>query len=144
MRQAAPLGPSKDRRLALLFLFGLVALWMIGNPLGGFGWRTFGFTVYNALPYPIVDLQVRPDGSVRVVHKTHELEGGDILWLLDSRPDMLIIATGWDGFVRIGKSVYAGHALPAPRILRTGEAVREFNRLRKSGVRVAMHLHSTC
>ena len=57
--------------------------------------------------------------------------------------DVIVIGTGWQGI-----------AVPDPEILdafdcqivilRTGEAVREYNRLRGEGKRVAMLIHTTC
>src|SRR5262245_44248506 len=81
-----------------LVLAVLATLWIMANPLGRFGWCIYAYTTDNGLPRPVSDLQIRSDGSVRKITKTHLLTFEQIQWLLDSKPDVLIIALGWDGY----------------------------------------------
>ncbi len=78
---------NKLRTLAgLLLLALLLVLWIFFNPIGRFGWCAFAVTTYNALPRPVMDIQVRADGKVRTVEKRHDLRLEDVAWLLDPLP----------------------------------------------------------
>ena len=64
-------------------------------------------------------------------------------WLLESKPEALIVARGWRDSVRIpeeltGSGEVRVYALP------TDGALSLFNTLLSQGVRVAIHVHSTC
>src|SRR5262245_54635390 len=88
----------KPKLIAVLVILALLAtLWLVANPPGRFGWSCYGYTTYSARPRLISDFQVRADGSTRKVAKTHELAFEHIEWLLDPKPEVLIIALGWDG-----------------------------------------------
>ena len=89
------------------------------------------------------DLQVRADGTRRTVAKTHDLAFEIVQWLLEPKPDVLIISLGWDGVVRPDERI-RGHKDCELHLLKNREAIDLFNRLKKSGKRVAIHLHSTC
>ena len=56
-------------------------------------------------PRPVSDLQIRADGSVRTVAKTHDLTLEIIKWLVEEKPDVLIISIGWAGVVRPDEQV---------------------------------------
>ena len=62
-------------------IVALAVAWFALNRPGRFGLAVFGLTTYNSIPWPGVDLQVRPDGTSRRVEKTHELSANDIAWL---------------------------------------------------------------
>ena len=121
----------------------LLGVWMFVNPPGRFGWCCYGYSTFNALPKPVADFQVRADGTMRDVAKTHALSFENIEWLLEAKPEVLIIATGWDGYVSPDKKIRALNECDI-HILRNKEAIELFNRLKKSGKRVAIHYHSTC
>ena len=71
--------------------------WLIVNPVGQFGKCFYAFTVFNSVPYPLMDLQIRADGTHRRISKTHDLKLDQLQWLLESEPDLLIVSLGWDG-----------------------------------------------
>jgi len=91
-------------------------VWILVNPGQRFGISTQAFTTYNRLSLPMVDLQVRGDGAMRLVSKSHKVDAEQ----LDSLTQVQVLT------------------------LRTGEALKKFNSLREQGVRVAIHVHSTC
>ena len=128
-------------RVLLLVLGVAVVLWFVVNPPGRFGRCTFAWTTYNSIPRVLSDVQVRSDGELRSVPKTHALTDQQVQWLLDPMPEVLIIGTGWDGMVHPDLSNVPGCEVTQ---LKTPDAVRLYNRLKKSGKRVAIHLHSTC
>ncbi len=125
-----------------VLLGALVTVWFVANPRGRFGLSTSMLTTYNRLPLPFADMQVRSDGAMRVVGKTHEVDEARLAWLIEPRPDVLIIAAGWQGDVRI-KGPLARFGQMKLLVMRTGKALKVFNSLREQGVRVAIHVHST-
>lgn len=126
--------------LALVVAAGL---WTAANGVRGFGYSRFGLTTYRSLPIPVADLEVRTGGAWRLVPKTHEPKAESLAWLLAGRPEVLILATGWQDRVRVGNDI---RNLPGPRIqvLPTPEALALYNHLSRQGTRVAIRVHSTC
>ena len=133
----------KKAKIFLTLAAFLVVVWFVFNPIGYFGVNSFGFTVYNSLPLPIMDFQVRADGKMRVVSKTHDLMLDDVGWLLADNPAMLIVSIGWQNVV-IPRREWIGLKGVDVQFLQTGEAIERFNELKRTGKRVAIHLHSTC
>ncbi len=121
----------------------LAVAWPCINPPGRFGICFFALTTYGSIPRPIEDLQVRCDGATRSIEKTHSLKYEHVAWLLEPAPEVLIIATGWDG-VAIPEARIEEISMCEVKVLKTGEAVRLYNRLKGQGRRVAIHVHSTC
>jgi hypothetical protein len=135
---------SKRRLIALLAVVAaLLAVWFVANPPGRFGWCRFGYATYSSWPHFVSDFQVRVDGTTRKVAKTHQLSFDQIEWLLDSRPQVLIIALGWEGATTPDSRIRE-HKGCEIRLLKNKEAIDLFNKLKGSGKRVAIHYHSTC
>lgn len=137
--------PKKRLVTALVVIAVLSTIWLVANPPGRFGWCCFGYTTYGACPCPrlIADFQVRADGETREVTKTHDLTFEQIEWLLEPKPEVLIIALGWDGVTTPDERIRE-HKGCEIRLLKNKEAIQLFNRLKRSGKRVAIHYHSTC
>ena len=121
----------------------VVAGWIAVNPGGRFGMSTQMLTTYNRLPLPLVDMQVRSDGAMRVVEKVHKIGADQLVWLATPEPAVLIMAGGWQGDARVAGQL-EGLKRTKVLTLRTGEALALFNSLREQGVHVAIHVHSTC
>src|ERR1041385_1195005 len=95
----------KAKRL-LPFVVALVivaVVWVCFNPPGRFGWSCYAFTTYSVLPQFVTDLQIRSDDAVRKVAKTHDVRFELVEWLLESQPEVLIIAIGWGGVEKQGE-----------------------------------------
>jgi hypothetical protein len=88
-------------------------------------------------------MQVRPDGAIRKIAKTHQLSLNHVQWLLDAKPEVLIVAIGWDG-VTDPESRIREYRECEVHILRNRDAIELYNRLKRSGRKVAIHYHSTC
>jgi hypothetical protein len=134
----------RGQKLVILSLVVVVAgAWFLVNPGDGFGISQFGITTYRRVPLPYTDLQVRADGSLRVVTKSHQVDRERLAWLLTPQaPEFLVIATGWrSGVHPEGSLSPAGTTVIA---LPTPAALTKYNALRKQGLRVAIHVHSTC
>ena len=117
--------------------------WAFVNPSGRFGISHYGVTTYSRLPVPVFDLQVRDDGATRWVWKTHDIDADRLAWILQSKPQVLIVGLGWSGSARAAKDLKAP-AETKVMAVPTDEALSLFNSLREQGVRVAIHVHSTC
>lgn len=135
--------PKKKLVTALVVAAVLTAIWLVANPPGRFGWCCYAYTTYGGWPRLISDFQVRADGSTRKIAKTHELAFEQIDWLLETRPEVLIIALGWDGVTTPDDRIRK-HKGCEVQLLRNKEAISLFNQLKRAGKRVAVHYHSTC
>src|SRR5678815_1254730 len=88
----------KIKLIAVLVVSAVLStIWLIANPPARFGWCCYACSTYSSCPRLISDFQVCGDGTTRKVTKTHQLSFEQIEWLLDSKPEVLIIALGWDG-----------------------------------------------
>lgn len=129
--------------LSVVILFVIVVMWFSFNPSGEFGICFFGVTTFNYVPMVIKDLQVNSEGDVRTVEKTHKISFKNIEWLLQPTPEVLIISVGWKGLLTPEGKILGMGQIPV-MILKTGEAIIMYNKLKTEGKRVAIHLHSTC
>lgn len=115
---------------------------------GGLTHARFGLTVVGLCPIPLFDVVIRSDGRVWFRNKTHHVTVEEARAVLRPDTEHLIVANGWDGAVRVDPEVVSlgakSKAGLTVEVLRTGEAVERFRRLRGLGVRVALLLHSTC
>lgn len=144
-RMATPMtdGFTRTQRVVLAtLLLGALVGWFAINPAAAFGTCRYGLTTYNRFPVPVVDLQVRSDGTSRWVRKRHVLDDAILAWPLSQPATVLIIGTGWDGGVR--PPLLNLPPTTELRILPNADALRLFNTLRARGTLVAIHLHSTC
>jgi hypothetical protein len=140
-------GATVTRRIAIVsaavFLLTLGG-WVAVNPGGEFGLSRFGVTTYSRVPVPFVDLQVRADGAFRPVFKSHNIDASRLEWLLaNAAPDILIVAVGWEGAARLAEQFRPPKGTRLV-VLPTSEALGAYNSLKAQGVRVAIHVHSTC
>ena len=91
----------------------------------------------------IIDDEVRANWWRRAGHR---LDQSDISDILEKRPDVLVVGTGYAGMMRVPDATR--EALESQGIglhtEKTGHAVRVFNRLHKQGRRVAGAFHLTC
>ncbi len=129
--------------LAVVVCLATVGFWLYNNPVGRLGWCQFGYSTYNACPRPVSDFQVRADGKVRKVKKTHDLGLDQVEWLLTPMPEVLIIGTGWDGGTAVSDAVRSQENCEV-QVLKSDAARALYNRLKDEGRRVALHFHSTC
>ena len=121
----------------------LLGVWLGLNPRGRFGWSFYAFTTYNSFPRLVSDIQIRADGEVRRVTKTHDISRESLEWLLNPRPEILIIAIGWDGVAKPRPEAESIKDCQL-HILKNEAARKLYNELKKAGKRVAIHFHSTC
>lgn len=76
----------------------------------------------------------------------HRLHPEDIIDVLNARPDVLIIGTGYSGVMKVPKKTIEHIAARGidVKVERTGKAVDEFNDLQARKKHVIAALHLTC
>ena len=121
----------------------LTSIWLTVNSSDQFGLCCYALTTYNRIPILIGDIEIRSDGTNRNISKTHDLSMDKLDWLLESPGEVLIISTGWDGFVKVDPQA-KNIAGPEVHILKNAEAILLFNQCKREGRRVSIHYHSTC
>jgi len=132
----------KKTIIVIIVVVVLTMAWLRLNPIGRFGFCSFGLLVYSAIPFPVVDLVIHANGVPAVRgSKAHFVGLAEIEGLLKEGPDILIIGTGYNNMVRVGKEMTA---MANVEVLPTPQAVRRYNELRVKGKRVAAIIHSTC
>lgn len=134
---------SRRAKVITSVAVGLLLFWFILNPLGKFGISFFGYATFNAVPRPISDFQISHSGDVRGIAKTHDLRLSHVQWLIDEKPDVLIIATGWNGVVTVSDEIKKIENIEM-LFLNSGKALKKFNELKGKGTKVSIHFHSTC
>lgn len=76
----------------------------------------------------------------------HRLDRADITDILENRPDILVVGTGYAGMMQVPASTREAIENQGIhiRIEKTASAVRAFNRLHREGRKVAGAFHLTC
>jgi VanZ family protein len=113
----------------------------------------FGLIVYKGIPIPFFDVMVYPDGMFRLVDKKHSFNVRDQKFLLRRKSDILLIGNGYEGRGGLGfpelttnQFLYNKYLKKGTQliIMRTPDACRVFNRLKREGKNVLFVIHSTC
>lgn len=130
------------RILFLIVMVILIAAWFVINPAGQFGLSCEGFTTYSMVPIPWFDVQVRTNGEWRTVKKNGAVTEESILWLMESKPQVLIIGRGYKANAPVEPAILERKDCEV-KVLETKEALTTFNQLRAEQRRVAIHLRST-
>lgn len=76
----------------------------------------------------------------------HRLDRADISDILENRPDVLVVGTGYAGMMQVPaatRKAIENHGIRL-RVEKTGSAVQAFNRLHREGHKVAGAFHLTC
>lgn len=126
--------------LVLMMVIGASQRWP-----GGITYARFGLTVVGLLPVPALDIRIHadPDRRLGFRNKSHQITLEEVKLLLEEKPEVLIIGTGWHGVAKVDTEV---RELKETRIeiLKTGEALDLYEQLRAEGRRVALLAHTTC
>jgi glycopeptide antibiotics resistance protein len=113
----------------------------------------YGLTVYRGIPIPFFDVMFFPDGTFRLVDKKHYFNQRDQRFLLSKRTDIIIIGSGAEGrggrgFVDSSVNQFLFNEFTDDGtqviILRSPDACRLFNKLRRERKNVLFVLHNTC
>lgn len=127
--------------LILLLLVLIPALSMFYS--GKVTYARFGLTVYGAIPIPVLDITVRPNGVLWFRDKSHFVSVNQVRPLLAPGVETLIIGNGWEGRVKVDPAVFE---LPGVTVyvLPTPDAYNLFNQFKSTGRQAALLAHSSC
>ncbi len=112
----------------------------------------YGLTVYKGIPILFFDVMIFPDGTFRLVDKKHYFYQRDKAFFLKQKTDIVIFGSGAYGEGGKGFSEKESMFIYNPYIrrgtqviiLKTAEACRLFNRLKRERKNVLFILHNTC
>jgi len=111
-----------------------------------------GLTVYRGVPIPLFDVMFFPDGTFRLVDKKEYFNQRDQRFLLSKRADIILIGSGSDGrggrgFVDAAVNQFLFNEFTNDGtqviILKSPEACRLFNKLRRERKHVLFVLHNS-
>jgi len=129
--------------ILLIFLSFLLLIWIDINPPKRFGFVGYGILVYNAIPFPYVDLIIHTNGIPTTRgSKDHLISESEISALEKENPDTIVIGSGFNGMAKIEDGVMKKYN--NIEVFTTSEAVKRFNELKSQGKNVAGIFHSTC
>jgi hypothetical protein len=82
----------------------------------------------------------------RLFETTHKMGDWEIETLLSNKPEIIVIGNGFDGILAVSeKFIEQSSKLGIElRILKTPQAVEEFNQLSEEGKKVNALIHTTC
>ena len=138
--------------LLSLAVMGLLVSFII-NKDSNITYNKYGLTVYKGIPIPFLDVMIMENGTVRLVDKKHVFNKRDQQTIMTKCSDILIIGSGADGLGGRGfteslpvQFMYNSNinGMTQIIILKTPEACRVYNRLKKEGKNVTFILHNTC
>ncbi len=132
------------RTLAVLVFFFIITVPISSRWCQRINHARFGFTLYGAMPVPLLDLSIDADGWLLPRVKSHEIKREELERLAQKNPEVIIVALGWDSVSALNEEAQAFAETMDVREVSTEEAVQLYNQLKSEGVRVALLLHSTC
>ena len=128
--------------LSLLVLLFLVPILSMIYP-GKVTYSRFGLTVYGAIPVPTLDIAVGTDGILWFRDKSHHVSIEEVMGLLSSDAEVVVIGTGWQGAVRVDPAVQEIEGIKV-HVLQTPAAFELFNEYVSQGRKVILIAHTTC
>ena len=137
---------------------GAIALILIGlmtsivvNRKQGIDYRSPKLIIYRGIPLPFFDFVIYPDNYVHLIDKKKHFRNQDIAYMLEQKPDILLIGAGSDGSGGSGFDKSIGTHFIFNRfismgtqviILPTPEACETYNRLKKEKKKVLFNVHN--
>lgn len=104
----------------------------------------FGFTVYGAIPIPVLDVTVNRHGVLWFRPKTHEITRQELDALLGPDVEVVIVGIGWDSIAQLTDDAKRLSETIDLRVLPTPAAFALYNELKAQGRNVVLLAHSTC
>ena len=99
--------------------------------------------MYGAIPVPNLDTTVGTDGILWFRHKNHHVPIEEVMALLSSDAEVVVIGTGWHGAVRVDPAVQMIEGTEV-HILQIPAAFELFYAYVSQGRKVILIAHSTC
>ena len=115
--------------------------------------NSYGITVYKGIPLPFLDIMIFESGFFRFVDKKHDFNTRDKNTIFHYSNSILLIGSGKDGsggngFPEKLKPQFVFNTIKFKPlqiiILKTPEACKKYNQLKKEGYNVLFIIHNTC
>ena len=112
-----------------------------------------GMTIYKGMPLPFFDVMIHENGLFRFVDKKHNFNKRDINTICHYAKDILLIGSGkygkgGNGFPEKMMTQFIFNSVKMKPlqiiILKTPEACKKYNQLKKEGYNVLFIIHNTC
>lgn len=77
---------------------------------------------------------------------THKMSDLELKKLLERKPEVILIGSGWDGLVEVNQKLKIESQKLGIKtiVLKTPEAIEEYNKLVEQGKRINALIHTTC
>ena len=132
-------------RVMIVVIFGMFASVPILSVVAKrITYSRFGFTVFGAIPIPVLDVTVNRHGVLWFRPKTHQITRRELDALLGPDVEVVIVGIGWDSIAQLTDDAKLLSETIDMRVLPTPEAFALYNELIASGRRVVLLAHSTC
>jgi hypothetical protein len=82
----------------------------------------------------------------RLFGTTHKMSDLELKKLLEGKPEVVLIGSGWDGLVEVNQRLGTETQKLGIKmiVLKTTEAVEEYNKLVEQGKKINALIHTTC
>ena len=115
--------------------------------------NSYGITIYKGIPLSFFDVMIHENGFFRFVDKKHNFNKRDINTICHHSKDILLIGSGkygkgGNGFPEKMMTQFIFNSVKMKPlqviILKTPEACKKYNQLKKEGYNVLFIIHNTC
>lgn len=140
--------------ISILIIYILVqGFFFIKYRNDGITYNSYGITVYKGIPLLFFDVMIFENGTFRFVDKKHDFNFRDKNTIYHYSNDILLIGSGdenigGNGFPEKEKPQFVFNTKKMKPlqiiILKTPEACKKFNQLKKEGYNVLFIIHNTC
>ena len=103
----------------------------------------FGFTVYGAIPIPLLDITVDQHGFLWFRTKTHQITREELDAIVAPGVEIVVVGIGWDSIAQLTDEAKQISTIVDLRVLPTPQAFALFNELKARGRNVVLLAHST-
>ena len=132
-------------RITILSIFGLLSVVPVFSVfMQRVTYSRFGFTVYGAMPIPMLDITVNQHGFLWFRTKTHRITREEIEAVLAPGVEIVVVGIGWDSIAQLTEDAKKIATTVDLRVLPTPEAFALYNELKAKGRNVVLIAHSTC
>jgi len=132
-------------RITIFSLFGLLCTVPIFSVVAQrITYSRFGFTVYGAMPIPLLDITVNQHGFLWFRMKTHQITREELDAILAPGVEIVVVGIGWDSIAQLTEDAKKISTTIDLRVLPTPAAFALYNELKARGRNVVLLAHSTC
>ena len=132
-------------RITIISVFGLLSsaplLSVVAQRIT---YSQFGFTVYGAIPVPVLDITINRHGILWFRQKTHQITREELDALVSPGVEIVVVGIGWDSFAKLTDDAKLISTTIDLRVLPTPAAFALYNKLKAEGRKVVLLAHSTC